>query len=118
MLRMFQQMIHIPGTLSANVVVKYAAPVDCQLVHLSAVASNASDGRVKLGTSADDDAFLTYTDLGAGGTPVEIEGAANWRSATVPRIQDGDVVVITVDYGGGAGTAAADVTLLLTFTEG
>jgi hypothetical protein len=35
-----------------------------------------------------------------------------------PSIDDGDVLVLTLDYDGSSGTAAADVTIVLTFSEG
>ena len=35
-----------------------------------------------------------------------------------PRIQDGDVVQVDIDFDGATGTAGQDVTVVLTFTEG
>ena len=54
--------------------------------------------------------------IGDSGTPSEFD----WGDFIDqhPRIEDGDVVIITVDYDGATGTAAADLTLVLTFTEG
>ena len=73
------------------------------------------DATLKIGTSTDDE-FLAETTIGDSGTPSEF----NWGDFVdqYPRIEDGDIVVITLDYDGDTGTAAADVTLILTFTEG
>jgi hypothetical protein len=117
MLRTFQQAFHIPGTLSADIDIRYTAPMDCTLIHASAVASNDSDATLKIGTSDDDDEFLTAAVIGDSNTPVEFE-QDDFVGDQYPRIEDGDVVIITVDYDGSSGTAADDLTLLLTFAEG
>ena len=114
--RTFQQSYHIPGTLSANISIRFTAFTNMSLVHVSAVASNDSDATLKIGTSNDDDEFLAETTIGDSGTPSEF----NWGDFIdqYPRIEDGDIVVLMVDYDGDTGTAAADITLVLTFTEG
>jgi len=115
--RVFQQSYHIPGTLSANVTIKFTVPFDCQLVHVSVVASNDSDATLKLGTSASDAAYLAACTIGDSGTPVE-KSLANFVGAQYPHIEDGTIFVATLDYDGASGTAAANVTLVFTFTEG
>jgi hypothetical protein len=117
MQRIFQQTYHIPGTLAANVTPRYTAPTNCTLLHLSAVASNNSDATLKVGTSSDDDEFLAAAVIGDSGTPVEFD-RDDFVGGQYPRIDDGDVVVITLDFDGAAGTAAQNVTLVLTFAEG
>jgi hypothetical protein len=116
MLRTFQQAFHIPGTLSANINIRYTAPMDCTLIHASAVASNDSDATIKIGTS-DDDEFLTAAVIGDSNTPVEFE-QDDFVGDQYPRIEDDDVVIITIDFDGDGGTAAQNLTLLLTFAEG
>ena len=107
---------HLPGTLTANLDIRFTAHTNMSLLHVSAVASNDSDATLKIGTSADDDEFLAETTIGDSGTPSEFD----WGDFIDqhPRIEDGDVVVVTVDYDGATGTAAADLTLVLTFLEG
>jgi hypothetical protein len=92
-----------------------AAYTELSLVHVSAVASNDSDATLKIGTSTDDE-FLAETTIGDSRTPSEFD----WGDFVDqhPRIEDGDIVVLTLDYDGATGTAAADLTLILTFTEG
>jgi hypothetical protein len=122
--RTFQQTYHVPGTLSANLDIRFTAHTNMSLVHVSAVASKDSDATIALGTSADTDGFLAACVIGDSAVPVEKE-LADFDGALLtdsgkeyPRISDGDVVVVTLDYDGAAGTAADDFTLVLTFTEG
>ncbi|MFN2152864.1 MAG: hypothetical protein ACK2T5_14770 [Anaerolineales bacterium] len=124
MLNKFSHAFHIPGTLAANLNIRFTVPSDCCLVHVSAVASNDSDATITLGTSADTDGFLAACVIGDSATPVEKE-RADFDGALLtdagkenPRLSDGDIFVIVLDYDGSAGTAADDVTIVLTFTEG
>lgn len=117
MQRKFTHAFHIPGTLGADIAIVFAAPSDCQLVHCSAVASNDSDATLELGTTDDPDAYLTSGVIGDSSVPVEKE-RADFIGAQFPRIQNGDLVQVSLDYDGGSGTAAADATIVLTFLEG
>jgi len=122
--RIFQQAYHIPGTLSANVAIYFTAPFDCTLLHVSAVGSNANDGLLTIGDSDDADEYLTSSSIGDSGTPVEFDGddfvdtSGNTHTRYYPRIANGTVVVIALDYDGDGGTATDDFTLVLTFAEG
>jgi hypothetical protein len=122
--RIFQQSYHIPGTLSANISIKFTSPCDCTLLHVSAVASNDSDATLKIGDSSDDDEYLVAAVIGDSGTPVEFDGdnfvdtSGNAHTRYYPRIADGTIVVLTLDYDGSSGTAAQNVTIVLTFAEG
>jgi len=118
MLRPFVFPMHVPGTLAANITVRWTAPMDCTLQHVSAVASNDSDALLKIGTSADDDEFLQLTAIGDSGTPVEFAAPDAFRYTATPRIQRGDVVIFTLDFDGAGGTAAQNVTVVGTFEEG
>ena len=124
MLHKFQQAYHIPGTLGADIAIKFTVPSNCSLIHVSAVASNDSDATLKIGTSADDDGFLAAAVIGDSGTPVEFE-LADFDGALLtdagkeyPRLSDGDIMTADLDYDGGSGTAAQNVTLVFTFNEG
>ena len=120
--RVFQQAYHIPGTLAANIAIKFTVPFDCQLVHVSAVASNDSDATMIVGTSADDNGYITAGVIGDSGVPVEKEAITDFAGALAdsqyPHIVDGTIVTVDLDYDGASGTAAANVTIVLTFTEG
>ena len=120
--RVFQQSYHIPGTLSADIAIKFTAPFDCQLVHVSAVASNDSDATLAVGSSADTDGYITAGVIGDSNTPVEKEALTDFdgalASSQYPHITDGTIVTADLDYDGATGTAAQNVTIVLTFTEG
>jgi hypothetical protein len=124
MQRIFQQAYHVPGTLSADVAIRFTAPCDCTLLHVSAVGSNANDGLLTIGDSSDADEYLTSSSIGDSGTPAEFDGndfvdtSGNTHTRYYPRIADGTVVVIALDYDGASGTATDDFTLVLTFAEG
>lgn len=115
--RIFQQAYHVPGTLTANIVPVFAAATDCTLLHVSAVASNASSATIKIGTTADDDAFLVARDVGDTNVPGEFD-RDDFVNGQYPRLTDGSLVLVTVDFDGAAGTAAANLTVVLTFAEG
>jgi hypothetical protein len=109
--------IHIPGTLAANIVPVFTVPFDCSLEHVSAVASNASSATIKIGTTSDDDAYLVAADVGDSNVPAEFD-RDNFVGTEYPHIADGTVILITVDFDGAAGTAAQNLTVVLTFSEG
>jgi len=122
--RTFQQAYHIPGTLTANIAIKFTAHTNLSLIHVSAVASNDSDATLAIGNGDDADGYLAACVIGDSGVPVETE-LADFDGALItdpgheyPRIEDGDVVQIDLDYDGGSGTAGQNVTIVLTFTEG
>ena len=124
MQRVFQQAYHVTGTLGANVVARFTAPCNCTLLHVSAVASNDSDATIIVGDSADTDEYLQSAVIGDSGTPVEFDSAdfrdtdGNQQTRYYPRIAVGTIVVVTVDFDGASGTAADDLTVVLTFAEG
>jgi len=124
MLNKFTHAFHVAGTLSAGINFAFAAPSDCILTHISAVASNATDATFTVGTSSDTDGILTDGTVGQSYVPDEFE-LADFDGALLtdagkeyPRIEDGDVVRVVIDHDGDAGTAAQNLTIVLTFCEG
>ena len=118
MLGKFTQVILIPGTLAATI--KYVAtiPSPCTIQHISMVQSNTGDARVKIGNEDDDNAYLEYTTLGISGTPVVLSALSDWIDSVRPHLDRNEVFTIEIDHDGDGGTAAADVTMVITFTEG
>jgi hypothetical protein len=127
MQRKFSHAFHITGELSANAVITFTVPSDCQLVHVSACQSDADAAGITVGDSSDADEYLTVQSVGVSGTPTEFDGddfvdsSGDSHTRYYPHIVDGTVVVVTIDYdynaGAGSG-AASDVTVVLTFVEG
>jgi hypothetical protein len=127
MQRKFVQSFHVPGQLSANLSIVWTVPSGCQLVHVSAVQSDADQASIIIGDSSDDDEYLTVQSIGASGTPAEFDGddfvdsSGDSHDCYYPAIADGTVMKITVDYdynAGQGGGAASDITIVLTFVEG
>ncbi|MEW5870728.1 MAG: hypothetical protein AB1894_15755 [Chloroflexota bacterium] len=123
MQRVFTLTYHLHGTLAADATIRWIAPFDCTLIHVAAVASNDSDATLKVGSSVDDDGYLTAAVIGDSGTPVEkgrsdFIGALCSESGQYPHIADGTIVLLTLDHDGAGGTAAQNVSIQLTFTEG
>lgn len=124
MIRKFAHCFHVPGTLIADIGIRFTAPTDCTLQHVSVVGSNTNDAEIKIGTSVDDDGFLELKDIGSDGVPAvftraDFDGDLIAEPGKQPaRITPGDIVVATIIYGDVKGTAADDVTLVLTFAEG
>jgi hypothetical protein len=114
MLRVFTQTIYLGPTLAGNHTVIFKTPCDVQLVHVSHVNTTANQGTLKIGHSADDDAYLAATSIGASSTPGEV-AQAGFTGGQFPHIPRGTVVVITItDHA----SHMAGVTIVLTFTEG
>jgi hypothetical protein len=118
--RTFQQSYHVVGTLGADWNIRFYLPFDAQLIHVSAVGSNAYAAGLNIGSSSDTDAYLTKSDIGVSNTPVEFD-RDDFVGDQYPHIADGTIIVLQLDYnyaGGGSANASADVTVVLTFTEG
>ncbi len=113
----FTLSFHIPGTLAANVSMYFTAQADCQLIHVSANGSNANDGLLDIGPTADTDGYLDGVSIGDSNTPAEFT-KANFVNTEFPHILKGTVVAISLDFDGAGGSATHDFTLVLTFTEG
>ena len=124
MKRKFAVAFHIAGTLTANTNIRFTVPSDCSLVHVSAVASNDSDALLTAGIPTDTDEYIQSSVIGDSAVPAEFDGDDFYdpdgiqHDVYYPHITDGTVIVITLDYDGASGTAANDVTIILTFVEG
>ena len=114
---MFVHSIHIPGTLAANLDIRFKAPIDCQLVHVSACGSNANNGILDIGPSTDTDGYLDGVDIGDSQVPSEFE-RTDFVNDQFPHITAGTIICVTLDYDGAAGTATQNFTCVLTFLEG
>lgn len=116
--RHFGRTIHVAGTLSADLDIRLSVPVDCRVHRVSVVASNASDATIDVGTSDDDDEILSAQDAGDSGTPAVYDADDFATANDTGELKQGDVLVITVDHDGAAGTAAQDLTIDIDFLEG
>ena len=116
--RHFGRTIHVPGTLTADINVRLSVPVDCRVHRVSIVASNASDATIDVGVSGDTDEILSGKDAGDSNTPAVYDVDDFATTNPTGELDQGEILVITVDYDGSAGTAAADLTVDIDFLEG
>lgn len=108
----------IPGTLTANVVARFQAPYNMTIEKVTAGCGNALTFILDIGVQADTDAYLdgvTVTGATASTTEYDLD---DFVDDQYPRISDGDEVEINIDYDGGAGNDAADVSVILWCREG
>ncbi len=118
--RIFTHTYHIPGTLGADLNVRCKLPCDAQLLHVSAVGSNAAAAGLSLGHASDGVAYMTKKAVGISGTPVVFD-RDDFVGSQFPHMAQGTIFVAALDYdynNGGSSTASADITLVLTFSEG
>ena len=106
--------IVVPGTLTADVVAHFKHGRELQLTEISAKADDTTSFILKIGTAADDDKYYTGTVTG-GAAPVLIAGAA-FVDAGSPLPWSMEYLV-TIDYDGGAGGNAANVSVILYLSE-
>ncbi|TXH49234.1 MAG: hypothetical protein E6Q97_23085 [Desulfurellales bacterium] len=119
---LFTYTIHLHGTLAANATGNIKLPVAASLISVAACGSNANNGLLDVGTSADRDGILSAVDIGDSNTPTEYD-RADWDGALATagdpyHFDKGSILAWDLDYDGASGTAAANVTLTLTFLEG
>ena len=119
MQRVFQQTYAIAGALAASHVFHFKAGGDCQLVHVSLCNESANAGTLKIGTAADDDAYLKAEAFGVSSTPAEVSTPAGFDGVEAggqyPHIARGGVVKVTISDHASHMTAPC---VVLTFTEG
>lgn len=118
--RIFTHTYHVPGTLGADLNIRFKLPCNAQLLHVSAGGSNAAAAGLSLGHSTDGVAYMAKKAAGVSGAPVEFD-RDDFVGSQFPHIAQGTVFVAAVDYdynGGGSSSASADITLVFTFSEG
>ena len=113
----FTQTYYLPGTLAANVDIRFIPAINCKLIHVSCCGSNASNAVMVIGTSSDNDAYLTAVDVGDSNVPSEFD-RDDFVNTQYPRLPKGDVVSVLIDYDGAGGTAVANLSIVLTLLEG
>jgi len=108
---------HTPGALSANANIRFTALRTMTLQHVSVVGSNASDATIDIGISTDTDSILDGSAFGDSNTPATYSRSNFASTNETGLVNAGEIVVITIDFDGASGTAVADSTIVLTFTE-
>lgn len=116
-MNVFTTSFYIPGTLSGDHTIEFKLPFDAQLIAVSLANSAATDGTVALGYTGSTSAYMAAKDIGDS----DVAAVYNWDDfvgSQYPHIDAATNIIITVDYNGSAGTAAANLVIILTFTVG
>jgi hypothetical protein len=111
--------IHVPGALSANLSIVFQMPFAARILEVSAVGSNANDATLAVGAGSDGTtATIAAFAIGDSGTPV-VKGVADFATTNPQgKLANNDFLALTVDYDGAGGTAAQNLSILITLIEG
>jgi hypothetical protein len=109
---------HFHGTLSANPVIRYKMPCNATLVQIDTNGTANVTASLIVGTTADDNGYVTAFTPGANATAVTIDrgdfdGALNPDTNECPHIAKDTVLLLTYTH-----ASASDVDIALTFLEG
>lgn len=109
---------HVHGTLSANAIFRYKMPCNATLVQVDTNGTANVTSSLIVGTTADDDGYITAFTPGANATAVtkdrgDFDGALNPDTAECPHIAKDTVLLLTYTH-----ASASDVDIALTFLEG
>lgn len=107
---------HVAGALGADLVLYFIPVQNMTLRAVSMVASSVNPGACRIGTTADEQAYLWSNESGASGVPVLLNENINFVGPQLPRLPAGETVKIVYDYDFPHG-AAEDVTVCLTMIE-
>lgn len=109
---------YLDAALAANHTYRVSFPFPVQLVYVNAACADSTSFILDIGTAADTDAWLDgVTVTGAAATTTGFD-RADFVGGEHPHIDANTEIVISIDYDGGAGGDAADVSLTVLFTEG
>jgi hypothetical protein len=114
---------HVPGTLAADLNIRFKVPHDMQLIHVTAQGSNAYAAGLSIGTASDATAHLAKSSIGVSNVAVDFDfdNFATYSSQAYPRISKATYLCLALDYDyntGGSSQASADVTITLTLLKG
>jgi hypothetical protein len=109
---------HTAGTLAANHSFIFKVPFDCQLISVSAANTAATDAILDVGKTGALEAYVKDMACGDSSVAAILDEEGDFEGDVFPHIDAGTNIIATLDYDGASGTAAANFTLVLVFTEG
>ena len=109
---------HTAGALAANHSFIFKLPFDAQLIAVSAAGSNANNGILDVGYTGTLEGYLANMDVGDSAVAAIKDENTDFVGSEFPHIAAGTNIIATLDYDGAGGTATADFTLVLIFSEG
>ena len=109
---------HTAGTLAANHSFIFKLPFPAQLVGVSAANTAATDAVLDIGYTGSLEAYVADMAVGDSSVAAVLDEPGDFVGSNFPHIAANTNIIATLDYDGSDGTAAANCTLVLTFTEG
>lgn len=108
----------LDAALAANATYRLSLPFPVTLEAVNAACADTTSFILDIGTAADPDAYLDgVTVTGAAATTTDF-GRANFVGGEYPHIPAGTEWLVSVDYDGGAGGDASDVSVTLILSKG
>jgi hypothetical protein len=110
--------IMVPGVLAADAKFRFQAPIGLQLVGVGAACDNGTSFILDIGTAADPDAYLDEKTVTGATSTTTVFGRSDFPSSEFPHWAAGGEVLVSIDFDGGAGGNATNVSIVLWLTEG
>lgn len=110
--------ILIPGALAADAKFRFKAPIGMQLVGVNAACDNATSFILDIGTADDPDAWLDEKTVTGATATTTVFGRGDFAGGEFPHWAAGAEILVSIDFDGGAGGNAANVSIILWLTEG
>jgi hypothetical protein len=110
--------IMVPGVLAADAKFRFQAPIGMQLVGVGAACDNGTSFILDIGTTADPDAYLDEKTVTGAAATTTLFGRGDFPGGEFPHWAAGAEVLVSIDFDGGAGGNAANVSIVLWLTEG
>lgn len=108
----------LDAALAANATYRVKFPFAVQLVAVNAACANTTSFILDIGTAADTDAYLDGVTVTGAAATTTAYGRSDFVNGEYPHVAANTEIVISIDYDGGDGGDAADVSLTVLFTEG
>lgn len=108
----------LDAALAANHTYRLRLPFGVTLEGVNAAAADSTSFILDIGTAADSDAYLDGVTVTGAAATTTMFGRTDFVNDEYPHIPADTEILVSIDYDGGAGGDAADVSLTLIFTEG
>lgn len=108
----------LDAALAANHTYRLRLPFGVTLEGVNAACADTTSFILDIGTAADSDAYLDGVTVTGAAATTTMFGRTDFVNDEYPHIPADTEILVSIDYDGGAGGDAADVSLTLIFTEG
>lgn len=108
----------LDAALAANATYRVAFPFPVQLVAVNAACADTTSFILDIGTAADPDAYLDGVTVTGAAATTTAYGRSDFVNGEFPHVAASTELLISIDYDGGAGGDASDVSVTVLFTEG